>query len=987
MPDRKRTHPAPGRGCLLGIAALFILAVVVPPVWWQVAGRELRFRREFEAVQGRFQRGKLNGVRNDLLKLHAQSPGNIDVVTLLANLAEQTDEPKEAIKWYCQVPESSPEQAAWARLRAAELAMRQADVASAESLAGDALRLDGSIAAARRLVLRIQHVLLRTRDLQQQVRELDARGELTVQDAAYYCLGHRMTWDDEARVWLQQCLERNPSQDAVRAALIRFNQWSDRPAAAQQLLAAAVPGGPEAWRLDLIRAEQFAVDGDDRAAANILAGLPGDADADSRVWLARGRIWKNLGDPQAARQALDNAATLDPYDPAATIAIARLLEDEGRSEEAALLAERSQRQHQLQEAIRRTMTAIETESAWPVEQLELAAAHCQALGLSRESDIFLRAAAMREVEPVPPPTAGGDSPTAELAFASLERLTPVVWHEPAAAGGAPAVAAARGDAASGLELRLTDIAARLELKFAYDTGRSPSRWLIETLGGGVAAFDFDVDGWPDLFFSQGNRLPLGAAAGGKSNCLFQNQDGRRVADVTRPAGLTHAGYGHGCAVGDIDNDGFPDLVVCNYGAVLVYRNLGDGTFEDVTRESGVTSSEWSTSAVFFDLDRDGDLDLYVANYLHAPFAALVPCKSGRHYVACHPSTLAAAQDVYWENQGDGRFLDRTREAGLIAANGKGLGLMVADFDLDGLPSIFVGNDSTPNSLFESSTSAAPPSPLTDVAFKLGVAVNEDGAAEACMGVACGDVDNDGRFDLFVTNFEGETNTLYRNVDGRTFMDVTRRAELAHASREKLGFGCQFIDIDANGWLDLFIANGHLHEHAQHPQLFYNLGGIRFRNSSARAGDYFGQPRLGRSVAVIDIDRDLLADLAVTYQEGNVSVLHNESRAGNRLALDLVGLASNRDAVGALVRATVDGRQRTFRVDRCGGYMAANQPTVLIGCGAAEVVGQLEVTWPSGHVDRWDNLAVGRSYLAREGTRDLVISGGARRRATFGGVTN
>lgn len=187
-----------------------------------------------------------------------------------------------------------------------------------------------------------------------------------------------------------------------------------------------------------------------------------------------------------------------------------------------------------------------------------------------------------------------------------------------------------------------------------------------------------------------------------------------------------------------------------------------------------------------------------------------------------------------------------------------------------------------------------------------------------MGVACGDVDNDGRFDLFVTNFERETNTLYRNVDDRTFMDATRRAKLAHASREKLGFGCRFIDVDANGCLDVFIANGHLHNYARHPQLFYNLGGIRFRDSSTQGGDCFRQSRLGRSVAVIDIDRDLLADLAVTYQEGNVSLLHNESQAGNRLAVNLVGLASNRDAVGALVRVTVDGQQRIFRVERCGG---------------------------------------------------------------------
>ncbi len=984
----------PSRGCLWATIGLVVLAVVAIPVWWQAVGREARFRQDLDAVKVRFRERRTRGIRQELLALNARSPGEVDVIGMLAQLAERRRHTDEAIDWYCRVPTSSPDKAAWARLRAAELAMEQADLDRAESLAWDALELDSSIADARRLLMRMDHVLLKTRALRAQVRELDARGQLTVQDAAYYCLGHRMTWNDDARIWLEACLHRDPRHHAVRAALIRLHEWKGREDVAEGLRGDVPPDGQDAWRLDLAAVERLQARGDERQAARILASLPAVADSDSRVWLARGRTWRELGDPAAALTAFGNAAALDPYDPAATSASARLHNDIGDASRGKLLAERSLRQHELQEAVRDVMKAIEeggSSAAWPADPLARASELARDLALPRESEIFQAAVAMGDLLPIATVARNPDRPRHALAWLRPEEIEPVTGPQvtgPQVTGsqvtGSPASgpngtprlspsvpATSIGDPADA-QLAFTDVAQPLGLDFAYYTGQSPYRWLVETLGGGVGAFDYDLDGWPDLFFSQGNQLPVGSGVERKSDCLFRNDGGQRMLNVTSSARLDRAAYGHGCAVGDLDNDGFPDLVVCNYGAVVVYHNRGDGTFDDMTRVCGVLSSAWSTSATFHDLDRDGDLDLYIVNYLQAPFATLEPCRSQGRYLACHPSTLAAAQDAYWENLGNGQFRDRTREAGVVAEHGKGLGVMIADLETVGQPLIFVANDSTPNSLYRWPASPAGKSPAEDVALHYGVAVNEEGAAEACMGVACGDVDRDGRLDLFVTNFGGETNTLYRNAGVASFVDVSRRARLANASREQLGFGCQLIDVDANGWLDLFVANGELHEVAQRPQLFYNRGQLTFEEWSDRAGSYFAERRLGRSVAVIDVNRDLLADLAVTYQEGNVSLLRNDSRAGNRIGLTLVGTESNRDAIGASLTVTVAGQQQVFRVDRCGGYMAANEPTVLVGCGDRETVEQVEVTWPSGRVEQWAGLATGQAYLILEAASEPWI---------------
>ncbi len=524
-----------------------------------------------------------------------------------------------------------------------------------------------------------------------------------------------------------------------------------------------------------------------------------------------------------------------------------------------------------------------------------------------------------------------------------------------------------GDASEGRGLRLVDISEQVGLTFRYDTGRSPYRWLMETLGGGVGVLDYDLDGWPDIYLTQGCPLPLGQGRLPDSNRLFRNLDGQQTTDVTRMAKLAHYGYGQGCAVGDYDNDGFPDILVCNYGETALFQNLGDGTFANVTEAAGVVNSGWSTSAAFSDLDRDGDLDLYVVHYVEAPFDSQKPCKFKGGYTSCRPFNFAAEEDVFLENLGDGRFEDRTSSAGFTAPDGKGLGVMIADFDGRGRESLFVANDTTANFCFEQSSGSI----YQERGLVSGLAVNGEGLAEACMGVASGDVDGDGRFDLFVTNFENETNTLYRALGNGEFVDDTQRAGLADTSRSMLGFGCQFLDIDCDGWLDLFVANGHLHEQTQRAQLYYNQGGGRFRELSRESGEYFATPRMGRSVASLDWNRDLLADVVVTYQTENTSLLLNQSTAGRRISLRMIGSISNRDAVGTRIRVRAGDRDTHHRVDRGGGYFAANDPVVIVGCGEVTEIELIEVVWPTGELATWRNIATGQAYTAVERTGQLL----------------
>jgi hypothetical protein len=532
-----------------------------------------------------------------------------------------------------------------------------------------------------------------------------------------------------------------------------------------------------------------------------------------------------------------------------------------------------------------------------------------------------------------------------------------------------------------------DIAAAAGIDFRrYDDIRGLHR-IIESNGGGVALFDFDSDGWLDVFLTNGCRLAAGTEPVPEreeihSNEFYRNLGRGSFVKVTNPAGLTSHGYSQGCAVGDYDNDGFDDLYVTAFGRNCFWRNNGDGTFSDVTHETRTGVSVWSSSVAFADFNRDGNLDLYVVNYLQESQQSPKQCEnpaSPDGYVTCPPTVYRAEDDVLFLADGRGGFRDATVESGVNGVDGKGLGVVVFDADLDSRPDIYVANDGMPNFLYLNSGATGDELKFDEQAAFWGCAINAGGAAEASMGVACGDMDGDGRSDLFITHFYTETNTMYRNGE-RWFEDVTRSTGLGAASRQLLGFGTEFIDFDNDRWLDLFVTNGHIDDmrwrpghppYKMPPQFFVNRGAGSFVDASRWSGDYFAQTWLGRGAAAGDIDNDGDLDLAVSHQLAPAALLRNDTDTSSKsVMLKLIGsAASNRSAIGS--RIEVEGFDTSYVREVVGGgsYQSSSDRRVHLGMSEREVI-QIRVVWPSGEVSSWQNTPPG-SYFAIESSGELI----------------
>jgi len=523
-------------------------------------------------------------------------------------------------------------------------------------------------------------------------------------------------------------------------------------------------------------------------------------------------------------------------------------------------------------------------------------------------------------------------------------------------------------------IELRDVHQDVQLNFRYFNGQTKFKYLIEAMGGGVAVLDYDSDGWPDLHFPQGCHLPVDLHDRSHHDRLFRNVDGRTFADVSVFAGLDHAGYGQGCVAGDFDNDGFVDLVVANFGRNVAYRNNGDGTFTDVTELVGFRQEKMSSSLAAVDLNRDGNLDLYVVNYVDA----LKVCRNAQgEYSTCRPENFNGEQDELYLNRGDGSLEDITANSGITISDGKGLGVVTADLDGDGWPDVYVANDTTPNFLFhnQGQQSDTPGRvQLVERGLLSGAAMSGEGRAEAGMGVACADLNGDALLDVFVTNYFNESNTAYLNHGGTFFEDVSRAWGLAGPSMPMVGFGTQAVDLDLDGWPDLFVANGHIDDFGDPnqawkmpSQVFRNLGGGQFAEASNQAGSYFEGKYLGRGVARLDWDRDGRPDLVVVHQDADAALLSNATaHTGNYAVLELHGVVSNRDAIGAKIHVTAGGR--TQFVEICGGdgFYASNERRQLIGLGAATQIERLQITWPGGRIDQWSDLPTNCELVMIEG---------------------
>jgi hypothetical protein len=522
-------------------------------------------------------------------------------------------------------------------------------------------------------------------------------------------------------------------------------------------------------------------------------------------------------------------------------------------------------------------------------------------------------------------------------------------------------------------VELTDVTAEAGISFRHENGASGRRYMVEIAGGGVLVFDYDGDDLPDVLFLNGGPLP-GRDAPRASNALYRNFGDGRFRDVTREAGLEGEGYGMGGAAADFDNDSDVDVFLSAFGEDHLYRNQGDGTFERVGREAGISNPTWSTSAAFFELDSDGFLDLYVCNYLDFTIQTHRECVSPTAGIPayCHPQEYEGVADSLYRNRGDGTFEDVSDASGVAAeGDGKGLGVVSSDFDDDGDVDLYVANDTTRNFLYRNDGGGR----VTEIGLESGVAYNEQGLPEAGMGVDWGDVDRDGKLDVVVTNFDFENNTLYRNLGSGFFFDATALFGLGDQSLTELGFGCDFLDLDNDGWLDFVLVNGHILDNiaeiqtnltfAQPGQVFRNRSG-RLHNLTRETGDALGRPRVGRGLASLDYDRDGDLDLVISANGGKAELLRNDGGSRNAwIDLRLVGVDSNRDGVGTRVRLELDGRPLVEELRAGSSYLSQNELALHIGLGGAPEARGIELRWPSGRRDRIDRLAAGRRYVIKE----------------------
>jgi hypothetical protein len=525
-----------------------------------------------------------------------------------------------------------------------------------------------------------------------------------------------------------------------------------------------------------------------------------------------------------------------------------------------------------------------------------------------------------------------------------------------------------------------DVTRAARIDFHLTCGGAKKQYIMESMCGGIAVFDYDNDGWMDIFLVNGSTIEDLQSNKCHPSKLYRNNHDGTFTDVTVKAGLSHCGWGFGVAVGDYDNDGWEDLYITYLDGAVLYHNNGDGTFTDVTAKAGVgNSGRWGTSAAFGDYDNDGYLDLYVANYVdldlnHLPEFGKGPfCQYRGIPVSCGPRGLEGGRDRLYHNNGDGTFTDVTEKLNIDPDSYYGLGVLWLDYDLDGCPDLYVANDSSPSLLYHGDCKGG----FTEVGVQAGVAYSADGREQAGMGIDSADYDNDGWPDIAKANFSDDTNNLFHNDHNGEFTDLAGLANFGSVSIPFLGFGIKFLDLDNDGWKDIFVANGHVNPqvdghsfgvtYAERPLLFRNLKNGKFKEIGMNAGAALARHYVARGAATADFFNDGREDLLVSVLDGSPLLLRNETaKVGHWLRVKVVGTASNRDGFGARVQVEAGGLTQSAEVRANSSFESASDPRLHFGLGDATIVDSIIIHWPSGKVETLGQEKADQELVVREG---------------------
>ncbi|HLJ45411.1 MAG TPA: CRTAC1 family protein [Bryobacteraceae bacterium] len=514
------------------------------------------------------------------------------------------------------------------------------------------------------------------------------------------------------------------------------------------------------------------------------------------------------------------------------------------------------------------------------------------------------------------------------------------------------------------------------INFVHLKGNKGVANIMEEAGPGVCVADFDGDGWPDIYFA--NTRDLYGRGIKARNALYRNNRDGTFTDVTEAAGVPGNAFGLGCVWGDYDNDGWPDLYVTQYGKNILYRNNGNGTFTDVTAKAGVDGMDFGTmlhlAATFFDYDRDGRLDLFAGGYVEFGPSAKQTCEINGAESSCPPSAYHGTAAVLYHNNGDGTFTNVTKTAKMYQPGGKILAALASDYDNDGWPDLFVANDGMEIYLYHNERNGT----FNETGLTAGVALTEDGGTMAAMCLSVGDYDNDGLLDLYASDFQDAPHHLWRNRGEGQFEEVSRQVRIGEITAHFLSFGGGFFDYDNDGWVDLFIANGHVYQgveqstaHGHYKQinlLFHNERNGKFENVTGQAvGNGFSTPRLGRGAAFADFFNDGHEDVVVGNNDDPPTLLRNRSGGSNHfVSFKLVGVRSNRDALGSRIRIKTGGVDQIREIAAGGSYMSHNDLRAHFGLGSSKQIENVEVTWPNGSKQNFHDVKADQFYVLEEG---------------------
>lgn len=788
------------------------------------------------------------------------------------------------------------------------------------------------------------------------------------------------------RDFVRRCLQAIPNDPLpklgeARMALSQFDLTQSEPLLRE--IVAAVPHSAEAQARfgGLLLAKN-----DDTAFLNWHAHLPATVHH-PEICVVRGQWAKHRGESRVAARCFWEAVCLDPNHRVANYQLGQSLRELERTEQAHPFLDRAAKLEQLASLVDRSydnphVAGVMLEAAQLTESLgrTLEAWGWASAAVANRPDLVaareLAERLQRDLRPDTPQTLAIADPSRML---DLTEWPLPEWSAPDKTADRPIA-----NRVPTARVKFADVAASVGLDFSYDNGHDSQLGgmrMLESMGGGVAVLDYDLDGWPDTFFTQGTRWPRETNNVDPSDALFRNIGGTSFVNVTRQAGLIEAEFGQGCTVGDFDNDGFPDLYVANIGENRLYHNQGDGTFRDVTREAGIAGKLWTSSCLIADMNGDGLPDLYDVNYLAIADAPRAMCVKGDETRSCGPGSFTAEEDQVYLNLGDGRFENVTQTAGIVVPVGKGLGIVAADFTGTGRLNLFVANDAVPNFYFVNQSERDGSLKFSEQALVTGLAVDHAGLSQACMGVAAGDANGDGLLDLFVTNFEDQSNTLYQQDAAGLFNDVTPRTGLVGPSFPMLGFGTQFLDGELDGLPDLVVTNGHVYDlsykgkpYHMRPQYFQNAGGATFHEVlPQQLGSFFEKKYLGRGLALIDWNRDGRQDFLVTNINATGSLVENRTeQPGHFLTIRLVGTRNSRDAIGTRVSLRCDNRQWTQQLTAGDGYQASNERKLTFGLGPATQVELIIIRWLNGTEQTFRDLPADRELLIIEGYEPVKV---------------